>query len=189
MGATKHLPIDGSDGMITSDDAEAGGGDEPASARSLPRAVARTLQGGLFATAVMTAFRLPILQSLPPTANFWAKYVGNGHPEDYHGIGLLLHFEYGSVAGAVFGLLYATLNAFPGRSTETRGVVWGGIYGLALSVFGEHVLIRWLLDMDLDEDTTTIFHASHMIYGIALGGWVGSRMNLSRSYEEYEHAG
>lgn len=151
------------------------------------RAIVRALQGGLFATVVMTTFRLPILRSLPPTANFWAKYVGGGHPEDYNAIGLILHLVYGSVGGAMFGLAYATLDITPGATTEARGVVWGGLYGLLLSVFGEHVMLRRVLDMDLEEDTATIFHTSHLIYGIALGGWVGSRMRLAATYEEYEH--
>lgn len=163
--------------------------EKSASEQSVPRAIVIASQGGLFATIVMTVFRLPIFRSLPPTANFWAKYVGSGHPEEYHGIGLLLHLSYGTGAGAVFGLLYATLNAFPGASTETRGVIWGGTYGIALSIFGEHALIRWMLDMDFSEDAATVFHAGHLIYGVALGTWVGSRMDLPTSYEEYEHTG
>lgn len=170
-------------------DREPSDGDESSPDQSIPYVVGRALEGGLFATVVMTAFRLPILRSLPPTANFWAKYVGNGHPEEYHGIGLLLHLGYGAGAGAVFGLLYAMLGVFPGATTETRGVIWGGIYGIVLSIFGEHVLIRWLLDMDFSEDTATVFHAGHLIYGLALGTWVGSRMDLSTSYEEYKHTG
>lgn len=152
------------------------------------RSVLRAIQGGLFATVVMTVFRLPILRSLPPTANAWARYVGSGHPEEYTNIGLLLHLAYGTAAGAAFGLVYATLDVFPGTATETRGVLWGGLYGIGLSVVGKHLLLGRLLDMDLDADTATIFHASHAIYGLALGGWVGSRMDVSRSYEEYERA-
>ncbi len=172
-----------------SDDTKTDGSNESNSSQSILHGVVRALQGGLFATVVMTAFRLPIMRSLPPTANFWAKYIGNGHPEEYHGIGLLLHLGYGAGAGAVFGLLYATFDVFPGTSTEARGVIWGGIYGISLSIFGEYALIRGMLDMDLDGDTATIFHTGHAIYGIALGGWVGSRMNFAQSYEEYEHTG
>lgn len=153
------------------------------------RAVGRALQGGLFATVVMTAFRLPILRSLPPTANFWSKYVGRGHPEEYTGIGLVLHLVYGAVGGAIFGLLYATLDLFPGAATETRGVIWGGAYGMALSVFGDRVVLQRALGMPVEEGTETVFHTSHLIYGVALGGWVGSRMDLTESYEEYEHTG
>lgn len=160
------------------------------SAQSTPVYVARSLfravQGGAFATVVMTVFRLPILRSLPPSANFWAKYVGDGHPEEYTGIGIVLHFLYGISFGALFGLLYPRAN-LPGSVTETEGVVWGTLFGLALSAFGERVMLNWLLDMELDEDTKTVFHASHAVYGIALGTWVGSRIDPTRSYEEYEH--
>ena len=152
-------------------------------ARSLIRAV----QGGLFATFVMTAFRLPILRSLPPSANFWAKYVGSGHPEEYTGMGVVLHVLYGVSFGALFGLLYPRMN-LPRSATETEGVVWGAAFGLALSAFGERVMLKRMLDMDLEADAETIFHASHAVYGIALGAWVGSRIDPDSDYEEYEHS-
>lgn len=175
-----------------SDDAEAssenGVGE---SARPTPAGVTRSffraVEGGLFATAVMTVFRLPILRSLPPSANFWAKYVGNGHPEEYTGIGIVLHFVYGITFGALFGLLYPRMD-LPWSSTEAEGIVWGGIFGLALSVFGERVMLNRLLDMDIEGDTEAIFHASHAVYGITLGAWVGSRIDPTSSYEEYEHS-
>jgi len=37
------------------------------------------------------------------------------------------------------------------------------------------VLLRGLLDEDLDPDEALIFHLSHVIYGITLGAWLGSR--------------
>ncbi|MEM4781243.1 MAG: hypothetical protein QXG03_06760 [Halalkalicoccus sp.] len=151
------------------------------------RSLFRAIQGGAFATVVMTAFRLPILRSLPPSANFWAKYVGDGHPEEYTGIGIVLHFAYGIGFGALFGLLYPRVN-LPRSATETEGVVWGTIFGLALSVFGERVMLNRLLDMEVEEGTETVFHAAHAVYGIALGTWVGSRIDPTRSYEEYEHS-
>jgi hypothetical protein len=151
------------------------------------RSLIRAVQGGLFATFVMTAFRLPILRSLPPSANFWAKYVGGGHPEEYTGMGIVLHVLYGVSFGALFGLLYPRVN-LPRSATETEGVVWGTLFGLALSVFGERVMLGWMLDMELEEDAETIFHASHAIYGLALGAWVGSRIDPDSDYEEYEHS-
>ncbi|ADJ15184.1 hypothetical protein HacjB3_09005 [Halalkalicoccus jeotgali B3] len=150
------------------------------------RSLLRAIQGGAFATVVMTAFRLPILRSLPPSANFWAKYVGDGHPEEYTGMGIFLHFLYGISFGALFGLLYPRLR-LPRSATETEGVVWGTVFGLALSVFGERVMMNRLLDIDLDADAETVFHASHAVYGIALGTWVGSRADSTSSYGEYEH--
>lgn len=177
---------DGDEPETPSSESEAVEADESPSvfaARSLLRAV----QGGLFATFVMTAFRLPILRSLPPSANFWAKYVGSGHPEEYTGMGAVLHVLYGVSFGALFGLLYPRMN-LPRSATETEGVVWGTVFGLALSAFGERVMLAWLLDMELEEDAETIFHASHAVYGIALGAWVGSRIDPDPDYEEYEHS-
>lgn len=153
----------------------------------IARSLFRAIQGGVFATIVMTAFRLPILRSLPPSANFWAKYVGDGHPEEYTGIGIVLHFLYGISFGALFGLLYPRVN-LPRSATETEGVVWGTIFGLLLSIFGERVMMNWLLGMEVEEGTETVFHAAHAVYGIALGTWVGSRIDPTRSYEEYEHS-
>lgn len=177
----------------TDDDGEtpSSGSEVVESAQSTPAYVARSLfravQGGMFATVVMTAFRLPILRSLPPSANFWAKYVGSGHPEDYTGIGIVLHFVYGIAFGALFGLCYPRVN-LPRSSTETEGVVWGAIFGLALSAFGDRVMLNRLLDMEVEEGTETVFHASHAVYGIALGTWVGSRIDPTSSYDEYEHS-
>lgn len=177
---------DGDEPETPSSESEAVEADESPSvfaARSLLRAV----QGGLFATFVMTAFRLPILRSLPPSANFWAKYVGSGHPEEYTGMGAVLHVLYGVSFGALFGLLYPRMN-LPRSATETEGVVWGTIFGLVLSAFGERVMLKRMLDMELEEDAETIFHASHAVYGIALGAWVGSRIDPDPDYEEYEHS-
>jgi hypothetical protein len=36
-------------------------------------------------------------------------------------------------------------------------------------------MLQWLLDMDLDTDEPAVFHAGHLIDGLALGAWVGSR--------------
>ncbi|WP_122089389.1 hypothetical protein [Halalkalicoccus subterraneus] len=172
-------------------DAPSSESEEVEEAQSSPvfaaRSLVRAIQGGAFATVVMTAFRLPILGSLPPSANFWAKYVGDGHPEEYMGMGILLHLLYGISFGALFGLLYPRMN-LPGSATETEGVVWGGVFGLVLSAFGERVMLKWLLDIDLEADAETVFHASHAVYGIALGTWVGSRIDPDRGYEEYEHS-
>ncbi|WP_331233417.1 DUF6789 family protein [Natronorarus salvus] len=142
---------------------------------SLPGTIARGVQGGAVATFVMTAFRLPLLRSLPPSANFWARYVGNGEPEDYPLIGLLLHAGYGIGAGAVFGGLFSLLTAERSIEPEQRGLVWGAVFGMGLSAFGSQVMLKSLLDIELDPDELALFHAAHLVYGLALGAWVGSR--------------
>ncbi|RBI61894.1 hypothetical protein DMJ13_14180 [halophilic archaeon] len=127
----------------------------------------------------MTVFREPVARSLPPTAAFIAKFTG-GRPGDHPVGALALHLLYGTAAGGVFGGLVGASDdervaAELGASEETVGLVAGTAYALALSAFGERVLLGRLLDMDLEDDELMIFHAGHVVYGVALGAWVGSR--------------
>lgn len=135
----------------------------------------RGLQAGFVATLIMTAFRLPIMRSLPPSANFWSTYVAGGEPEDYPVVGLLLHLLYGTLGGAVFGGVFGLLSAEQPIEAEQRGIIWGAVFGMVSSVFGNQVMLHELLDIHLDADELTLFHAGHLVYGIALGAWVGSR--------------
>lgn len=148
----------------------------------------RGLQGGLVGTVVMTTFRLPLMRSLPPSANFWAEFVGDGEPEDYPVIGLLLHLVYGVSAGVVFAGLFAFLDSERAIEPEQRGLMWGGVYGMGLSAFGSRVMLEALLDIRLDADELTLFHAGHLVYGITLGAWVGSRAEGTDDPEsEYDY--
>ena len=149
----------------------------PESSRSIHALVAgvRGLQAGFVATLIMTAFRLPIMRSLPPSANFWSTYVAGGEPDEYPIIGLLLHLLYGTLGGAVFGGIFALLSAERSIEAEQRGIVWGAVFGMASSAFDNQIMLHKLLDIRLDADELTLFHAGHLVYGIALGAWVGSR--------------
>ena len=138
-------------------------------------ATLRGLQAGFVATLIMTAFRLPIVRSLPPSANFWAKYVAGGDPSDHSLAGLVLHFIYGSSTGAVFGGLFALLSAERAIEAEQRGIIWGAVFGMGLSAFGSQIMLEEVLDIRLDADELALFHAAHLVYGISLGAWVGSR--------------
>lgn len=131
------------------------------------------IAGGLVATAVMTAYRASISASLPPTAEFWAKYVGGGDPDDHPVAALLLHLAYGAAAG----LVYAVAVPLPDDEyhAERRGTAIGVAYGLALSAFGERALIERLLGMELSPDERLVFHLGHVVYGLTLGTWTGSR--------------
>ncbi len=140
----------------------------------IPAAI-RGLQAGFVATVIMTAFRLPIMRSLPPSANFWAKYVGDGDPDEYPIHGLVLHLLYGTIAGSVFSVLFVLLDAERAIEPEQRGILWGGVYGMGLSAFGSHVMLKGLLDTRLESDELALFHTAHAVYGLALGAWVGSR--------------
>ncbi|WP_256393561.1 hypothetical protein [Natronoarchaeum rubrum] len=134
--------------------------------------------GGAFATVVLTAYRLPVARSLPPTAAFWERYAGDGDAEDYPGIGLVLHLLYGAGGGAVFGAIYRAFGVaeLPEHGRETAGMVLATAYGLALSAFGSRIVLGRLLKMDLDPDESLVFHVGHLVYALALGTWVGSRV-------------
>lgn len=147
------------------------------------RGLGRGVVGGLIATALMTLYRFPVFRVLPPTADFWAKYVGGGEAESYPGMGLLLHFLYGGVAGGLFGAGIGLLDV--GNERE-RGIITIGcslVYGLLLSVFGTRVLFRYLLDEDLETDEAVIFHVGHVIYGLTLGTWISFGKRSGEVYE------
>ncbi len=137
-------------------------------------AVRSGAKGGFIATIVMTAFRIPIARSLPPTANFWAKYIGTGEPGDYTFQGILLHLLYGAGSGVVFATFYTPQETVSEAKQERRGILWGAVFGLLLSVFGVQVVLKRFLDMDLESDERLIFHMSHAIYGFTLGAWIES---------------
>ena len=131
------------------------------------------IRGGFFATLVMTVFRAPTAQSLPPTAEFLERYL-KGDTNEYPLTSLVLHFLYGTSAGAGFGPVFATV---VGETDEPEiiGIIVGTIYGLAMSVFGHRVILERFLGMDLTTDEEAVFHTGHLIYGLVLGVWVGSR--------------
>ena len=152
-------------------------------------AVVRGIQGGFVATLIMTAFRLPLLRSLPPSANFWSQYVSRDNPGNHPLISLALHILYGVGSGVIFGVLFARYDAGRSIEPEQRGLVWGSIYGLALSAFGVQVVLQDLLDIRLEADELALFHAGHLVYGLSLGAWVGSRTEgVSDPEREYEYA-
>lgn len=152
--------------------------------RTATRAAVRGAKGGLIATVLMTLYRLPVFRSLPPTAEFWARFVGGGEPEDYPAQALALHLLYGAGAGAAFGPLFARL----GRRFPTRrgwvGVGSGALYGAALSAFGSRFLLDRLLGLDLDAEEALVFHVGHLVYGLTLGTWLGSQRPLGEVYDE-----
>lgn len=143
--------------------------------------VRRGAEGGAVATLVMTAHRLPVTRSLPPTAEFWSQFVSGDDPYDHPLIALALHALYGVLAGVGFALLASSRDPVRGESGvgppspagEVSMTVWGLVYGLVLSAFGETVVLRAVLDVDPDDRFA--FHVGHVLYGITLGAWVGTR--------------
>lgn len=132
--------------------------------------------GGALATVVMTAYRMPVASSLPPTAKFWARYVAGGEPEDHPIPALVLHLAYGTAAGSMFGVLFRPFRrgSDSDEGREVGGLVVGTLYALALSVFGEQMVLGGLLSTDLDDTESLIFHVGHLVYGLSLGSWIAS---------------
>lgn len=126
----------------------------------------------------MSVYRIPIARSLPPTEEFWTRYGLGDEREDSPIVALLLHLAYGVGAGAVFGVAFAAVG--PGEeseaSREMRSMVLSTLYGVALSLFGQYVIIERLLSMDLKADEALVFHGGHLVYALTLGTWVGSRI-------------
>jgi hypothetical protein len=128
---------------------------------------------GFVATVVMTAFREPTARSLPPTSDFLSRWFG-GDAGDYLVSSILLHLAYGVGGGIAFGLGWTRREARTDEP-ETRGLILGSLYGIALSLFGEHVVLKYLVAMELETDESAVFHAGHLIYGLTVGVWFGSR--------------
>jgi hypothetical protein len=158
------------------DAAERPAAEEPSPGVSRLRALLLGARAGLVATVVMTAYRVPISASLPPTAAFWANYVAGGEPSDHPIAGLALHLVYGTAAGALFGATFPRRISGSEVTMERAGALRGTVFGLVLSVFGVRVLLEGLLGMDLEPDERWIFHVSHAVYGLTLGSWFGSRI-------------
>lgn len=144
-----------------------------------PRVLMQGFGGGLVATCVMTVFRMPISRSLPPTANFWAQYVAGGELEEHRAEAMVLHFFYGAVAGSVFASIFTAIDPRTFLEPETEGLVAGFLYSIPFTWAGEMIMLRRMLGMNLESNESMIFHAGHLIYGITLGAWIGSRIDRS----------
>jgi hypothetical protein len=140
---------------------------------SLRRAAWLGARRGIQATAAMTAFRLPISRSPPPPSYLVAKPFG-GDARRYPITGMVLHFVYGAAAGAVFGAWFERRASGTDAERERDGVLLGSLYGMALSAFGNRVLMDRLLGLDLADDERFVFHVSHLVYGLTLGTALGS---------------
>ncbi|WP_276300087.1 hypothetical protein [Halorussus lipolyticus] len=67
------------------------------------RRIEEGAKGGLVATLVLTAYRLPVSHALPPTAEFWSQFVAGGDPDDHALPALVLHLVYGLSLGTLLG--------------------------------------------------------------------------------------
>lgn len=146
----------------------------------------RGATGGFVATVVMTIFRIPVFRALPPTSEFWAQYIGGGPAEEYTIQGLVLHLFYGTVGGTMLGILFPHVDRHSPARTQVTALLSGVVYGLVLSVFGNRVIFRHLLDRELEDEHAVVFHAAHAVYGLTLGMWLGKRERRGEAYESPE---
>ena len=131
------------------------------------------LVGGLLATIVMTMFMMTLGDdSPPPTAQLWAKYVGDGPAEEYMMPGMALHMMYGIGAGVAFVLVVPALGF--GLETLLTAVAFGAAYGIVLTVVGMVLWMRVVLAMEPDPKMMGMFTVFHLVYGVVLGAIVGS---------------
>jgi hypothetical protein len=131
------------------------------------------LVGGLLATIVMTMFMMALGDdSPPPTAQLWAKYVGDGPAEEYMMPGMALHMMYGIGAGVAFVLVVPALGF--GLETLLTAVAFGAAYGIVLTVVGMVLWMRVVLAMEPDPKVIGMFTVFHLVYGVVLGAIVGS---------------
>jgi hypothetical protein len=129
------------------------------------------LSGGLIATIVMTVFMMVLGDdSPPPTAALWAKFVGDGAPEDYVMPGMALHMLYGIGAGIAFALLIPVVGV---SVTLATAVGLGLAYGVALTVVGAVFWMRIVLAMEPNPKMVGLFLFFHLVYGGVLGAWIG----------------
>lgn len=136
------------------------------------------LVGGLVATVVMTGFMMTLGgDDPPPTAVFWAKYVGTAGPEDYLPQGMALHFIYGMSAGGAFGVLIRLLNA----NIVDLGlwIVAGVGYGVVLFVVAAVFWMNIVLALEPERKEVGLFLLFHLVYGTVLGAWMSLGIPLS----------
>ena len=145
--------------------------------------------GGFLATVVMTLFREPSARSFPPTARFWSRYVAGGEPDDHPVAALVLHLIYGTGGGIAYGELVAS-RLLPESEPVAGFLRTGAASGVGLSLFGSRVVLPYLLDVHLSDDEAALFHAGHLVYGLTLGAWVGTRRSSrGRAVDDaFEHS-
>lgn len=152
----------------------------------LIRSTRRGAIGGLAATVGMTVYRIPVFRALPPTAEFWSRYVAGGEPADHPFPGLVLHVLYGTVGGAIFGALTSVRPIRDPIVRERLYLVAGLLYGLLLSVIGSRIIFVYLLGRKLRPEHAVVFHVGHAIYGVTLGTFMAADAPLGAVYDESE---
>lgn len=130
--------------------------------------------GGVLATIVMTMFMMTMGDdSPPPTAAFYAKYIGDEGPDAYMKEGMLMHMMYGLGAGVAFAAI-GIVGAFLFTPvTLVNGVLNGLVYGFILFVGAAVFWMKIVLAIEPEPPQIASFLFFHLVYGAVLGGWVG----------------
>lgn len=129
------------------------------------------LAGGLLATIAMTMVMLALGDdSPPPTAALWAKFVGDGSPEDYLPQGMVLHMLYGIGAGGVFALGVTAIGAGIGVGALVTSLLYAVAFALVLTVVGAVFWMKVVLAMEPKPTMVGLFALFHIVYGLVLGG-------------------
>jgi hypothetical protein len=135
-------------------------------------AVLDGVAGGLVATIVMTIVMMVAGDdSPPPTAAFWAKYVGGGKPDEYMMPGMVLHLLYGIGAGTVFAVALPLAGL---SSSLVMTIAYAVGYAIVLTIVGAAFWMNVVLAMDPEPKQVGMFAVLHLIYGVALGAIVGA---------------
>ncbi|MDS0260658.1 hypothetical protein NDI56_14725 [Haloarcula sp. S1CR25-12] len=132
----------------------------------------------------MTVYRAPVFKALPPTAEFWARYVSGGDVEQHFVPGLVLHLLYGVVGGGVYGLLASFVDVSDPAVRERVSVAGGLGYGLCLSAIGSRVIFVRVLGRELQSEDALVFHVGHAVYGVTLGTYMASNEPVGSVYDE-----
>jgi hypothetical protein len=137
--------------------------------------LASGVAGGFLATVVATAVFFVAGQDRPlPAARLWVTYVDeDARLADAIPPGLALHALYGTVMGGTFALLLAGVMDPAGDVSLWTGVAWGVGYGLALFALDVGGWLHAVLGVRIDGEALAEFLVLHVIYGTALGAWVG----------------
>lgn len=128
--------------------------------------------GGIVATIVMTAFMMVLGDDgPPPTAQLVANFAG-GTAESYEKPGMILHLLYGLGAGVVFAVGVPLAGVELSSLLVAAGL--GLAYGVVLTILGMVFWMRLVIGAEPDKEMMQMFVIVHVVYGLVLGGVVGS---------------
>lgn len=121
------------------------------------------------AIVMMVIMQLGPGDSPPPFAVFWAKFIGNGNPDDTMPAALILHFIYAAGVGAVYTIVVGIVNLGLDPTAIVGGLVLGVSYSLGVFVVGAVGWVNGVLGMDPERSDVMQFAVVHIAFGVTLG--------------------